>query len=174
MLLALWLACVSQAQSLPEALISVPALTQVPIRVEEEIASNRHKAGDRFRIVVAEHVQIGDVVVIPSGSVGEGEVIHAAKPGAGGKAGELILAARFVQVGDLEIRLRSFALGAVGKDRSGNALATSLVAGPFAMFVRGGAIVVPAGTVGIAKTAGEFNLPQADVHKGAEDEKEAD
>lgn len=154
------------------------------IRIEEEIASNRHKPGQRFRIVVAEDVRIGEVLVIPAGSAGEGEVIHAARSGAGGKAGELILAARYVRVGEAEVRLRSFALGAVGKDRSEGALATSFVAGPFAMFVKGGAIVVPATTVGIAKTALEFRLPavvsspseaQADVNKGGEeDESKAD
>jgi hypothetical protein len=51
------------------------------------------------------------------------------------------------------------------------------------MFVKGGAIVVPASTVGIAKTALEIDLPtvaslppevQADVNKGGEDETKAD
>jgi hypothetical protein len=173
---------VATAQSPPESRVTVPALTQVSIRIEEEIASNRHKPGDRFRIVVAEPVIVNDVVVIPAGSEGEGEVIHAAKAGAGGKAGELILAARYVRVGDVEVRLRSFALGATGKDRSGNALATSFVAGPFAMFVKGGAIVVPPQTVGIAKTALEFHLPAvasppaqvSDVNKGGENEEKTD
>ena len=63
-----------------------------------------------------------------------------------------------------------------------NALATSFVAGPFAMFVKGGNIVVPAETVGIAKTALEFHLPAVvlppaeaqDVNKGGENEQKAD
>jgi hypothetical protein len=181
-LLAVALCGAVNAQS-PLSPVVVPALTPVPIRIEEEIASNRHKPGHRFRIVVAEAVKVGDAVVIPAGSVGEGEVIHAAKSGAGGKAGELILAARHVRVGDVEVRLRSFALGAVGKDRSEGALATSFVAGPFAMFVKGGAIVVPAETIGMAKTALEFHLPAVvspppeeptDVNKGGEDESKAD
>jgi hypothetical protein len=145
--------------AMADTLFTVPALTPVIIRLDEEISTARHKSGDRFSIVVAEDVHIGEVVVIPAGSKGEGEVIHAAKPGAGGKAGELILAARYVRVGDNEIRLRSFALGASGKDRSGAALGTAFVAGPFAMFVRGGAVVVLRDTHGTAKTALEFRLP---------------
>jgi len=172
----------ARAQS-SDSQVAVPALTPVAIRIEEEISSSRHKPGERFRIVVAEHVKVGETVVIPAGSSGEGEVIHAAKHGAGGKAGELILAARYVRVGDIEVRLRSFALGAAGKDRSSNALATSFVAGPFAMFVKGGAVIVPADTIGIAKTALEFNLPavvslppeaEADVNKGGDDESKTD
>jgi hypothetical protein len=159
--------------------VRVPALTPVYIRVEEEISSSSHRAGARFRIAVAQDVKAGEVVVLPAGSAGEGEVVHAAKHGAGGKAGELILAARYVRVGDIEVRLRSLALGAVGKDRSENALATSFVAGPFAMFVKGGAVVVPAGTVGLARTALEFDLPaavspspeaHADDNKGGDDD----
>jgi hypothetical protein len=145
--------------AMADTLVTVPALTPVTIRLDEEISTARHRSGDRFSILVAEDVRIGEFVVIPAGSKGEGEVIHAAKPGAGGKAGELILAARFVRVGDNEIRLRSFALGAIGKDRSGAALGTAFVAGPFAMFVRGGAVVVLRDTHGTAKTALEFKLP---------------
>jgi hypothetical protein len=172
-LLAVAIPGVATAQSPEVPPIVVPALTVVPIRIEEEISSSRHKPGDRFRIVVAENVKVGDAVVIPAGSAGEGEVIHAARPGAGGKAGELILAARYVRVGDIEVRLRSFALGVAGKDRSEGALATSFVAGPFAMFVKGGAVVVPPETVGMAKTALEIRL-QADVNQGEEDESKAD
>lgn len=140
-------------------LVTVPALTPVTVRLEELISSNRNKPGDRFRITVAEDVRVGEQLVIPAGSVGEGEVIHAAKSGAGGKAGELILAARYVRVGDIAIRLRSFALGVVGKDQAGNSLAASMIIGPFAMFVKGGVVTVPPETLGVAKTALEFKLP---------------
>jgi len=148
-------ACAQEAT----ALVTVPALTPVAVRLEELISSNKNRPGDRFRITVAEDVRVGDALVIPAGSPGEGEVIHAAKSGAGGKAGELILAARYVRVGDFEVRLRSFALGVVGKDQAANSLAASMIIGPFAMFVKGGVITVPPATLGKAKTALEFNLP---------------
>src|SRR5262245_22178815 len=86
--------------------LTVPGLTPVLIRIDEEISCKTAKPGDHFRISVAEDVRVGDAVVIPAGSTGDGEVIHAAKPGAGGKAGELIVAARWVQVGDTQVRLR--------------------------------------------------------------------
>ena len=157
------LAAFAQQSADPQAgsLVRVPALTPVMVRLEDEISSNKNKSGDRFRIAVAEDVRIGDVTVIPAGSTGEGEVIHAARPKAGGAAGELILAARFVIVGDVQVRLRSFALGVAGADHSEGALAASFVAGPFAMFVRGGAVIVPRDTLGLAKTALDFRLPAA-------------
>jgi hypothetical protein len=70
-----------------------------------------------------------------------------------------ITVAEDVRVGDVEVRLRSFALGVVGKDQAANSLAASMIIGPFAMFVKGGVITVPPATLGIAKTALEFKLP---------------
>jgi hypothetical protein len=162
-----------QLRAQETALVTVPALTPVTVRLEETISSNKNKPGERFRITVAEDVMVGDAVVIPAGSTGEGEVVHASKSGAGGKAGELILVARHVIAGDQQIRLRSFALGALGKDNTENALATGIVLGPFGMLVRGGVITVPSGTVGTAKTALEFRLPVQSI-KGGDDESKGD
>jgi len=163
--LSLPLAAFAQEPAIPVAgsgpMVDVPALTPVLVRIDDTISSNKNKPGDRFGISVAEDVRVDNTVVIPAGSAGEGEVIHAAKSGAGGKAGELILAARYVRVGDVVVRLRSFIIGVVGKDHSADALATSFIAGPFAMFVHGGVVTVPRDTRGIAKTASQFQLPAA-------------
>ena len=179
-LIALTLTSASLAQAPSEppaavpALVTVPGLTPVLVRIEDEINCKTNKAGDRFRITVAEDVRVGDAVVIPEGSAGEGEVIHAAKPGAGGKAGELIVAARYVRVGDNEIRLRSFALGAVGKDKSVDSLAATFVVGPFSLLQRGGVVIIPSDTLGLAKTALEFRLPAVKTQEGGDDESKAD
>jgi hypothetical protein len=143
----------------PGTLVTVPALTPLYVRIDAELSSKKSRNGDRFPIHVDEDVRIGDVVVIPAGSVGEGEVIHAAKSGGGGKPGELLVAARFIRVGEQEIRLRSFSLGAKGRDRSDTALGTSIVLGPLGLFVVGGVMTIPSGTVGGAKTAAEIQLP---------------
>lgn len=140
--------------------VTVPPLTVVPLTLLDALSSETSRTGDRFRLAVAADVKIGDAIVIPQGTIGEGEVIHAARSRGGGKAGELILAARYLQVGDATVRLRS--LGAVpqaGKDYAFEALATSFVAGPFALFLRGGVIEVPAGTAALAKTLVETRLP---------------
>lgn len=148
-------------QALPsESTVTVPPLTVVPLTLLDTISSETSRTGDRFRLIVAADVKIGDAIVIPQGTPGEGEVIHAARSRGGGKAGELILAARFLQVGDAVVRLRSLsAVPQAGKDYAFEALATSFVAGPFALFLRGGVIEVPAGTAALAKTLVESRLP---------------
>ena len=149
---------VAPAEISAEGLLRVPALTPVRLQLREPISSNTNRPGDRFKLVVAEDVVVDEAVVIPAGAAAEGEVIHAAKSGAGGKAGELILAARFVTVGTRQVRLRSFIAGA-GKDRTTEALATSIVAGPFALFLRGGVINIPVDTAATAKTLDTVFLP---------------
>jgi hypothetical protein len=149
------------AASQSGALVTVPALTPVYLRIDAELTSKKSRTGDRFPIHIDEDVRVGDIVVIPAGSAGEGEVIHAAKSGAGGKAGELLIAARYVRVGGKEVRLRSLSLGASGRDRSDAALATAIVAGPIGLFVVGGVMTIPRDSVASAKTAVEMQLPAA-------------
>ena len=139
---------------------TLPALTVIELIVEDSVSSDVQKNGDRFSLRVAEDVLVGDVVVIPAGSRGEGEVVHAARSRGGGKAGELILAARYVKVGEREIRLRSFA-GGSGKDRTKSSVALAATLGFPALLVRGGAYVIAAGTLANAKTAEALELPIA-------------
>src|SRR5262245_17295900 len=77
----------------PGTLVTVPALTPVYLRIDDELTSKKNKPGDHFPIHIDEDVRVGDVVVIPAGSTGEGEVIHAARSSIGGKAGEILIAA---------------------------------------------------------------------------------
>ena len=84
--------------------------------------------------------------LIPAGTPVRGEVVHAAAARGGGAPGELLLAARSLDIDGLTIRLRGLKLGGTGDDNSGMALGVSFAAGPFAMFIRGTEIEVPAGT----------------------------
>ena len=82
--------------------------------------------------------------------------MHAAKAGFGGKGGELILATRFVRVGEQEVRLRSFT-ASNGSDRVNLALGLSpLLVG---LLVEGKNILVPEGTDVYAKIAADSELP---------------
>jgi len=158
-------ACLAQMAQHPRFL---PALTQVSLVMDAEISSATAKPGDRFRFHVTEDVVQGDAILIPAGSAGEGEVVHAAKSKGGGRAGELVLAARFVTVDGRQVPLRSFAAGS-GKDRSNAALGVAVAVGLWGMLVRGSELVMPAGTPVSAKIAEDVQLPAATVVAGAAD-----
>jgi len=130
--------------------------TEIHLRLLAPVASNTHKHGDRFALEVVDPVLVDGVVVIPAGAQGEGEVVHAAKGGFGGRAGELILVSRLVRVGDQVVKLRSFSAGS-GEDRVNLAMGLSFVV--VGVFVTGKDITLPAGTNVFAKVAADSFLP---------------
>jgi hypothetical protein len=85
-------------------------------------------------------------VVIPKGTAAVGEVVDSKKAGILGKAGVLVLSARYVQLDQRDIRLRS-ALGAAGDARMEPAF--------FVPFVRGAEAIVDQGTRVTVRTASD-------------------
>lgn len=134
------------------ALDAIPVGTPVIIEIAEPLASSTNKRGDVFAITLVEPLLLDGVERLPRGTRGTGEIVHAAAARGGGAPGELLIAARTLETPQGQLPLRGFKLGATGDDNSGMALGVSLAAGPFAMFIRGREIQIPAGTRGIAKT----------------------
>jgi hypothetical protein len=138
--------------------VELPALTPVMIQFDDTVSSETHKNGDRFRFHVAADVRVGDALVIPAGTPGEGEVIHAQKSGMAGKAGELIVAARYVTVNGRALRLRSFAAG-TGAQHSELANWSSLLISYPALMIQGGVMTMPRTMIATARTAQSARLP---------------
>jgi hypothetical protein len=145
---------------------ALPDGTLVELAIGEPLSSKTAQRGQRFKLVLAEPLRLGDTVLVPAGTEGVGEVVHAERARGGGKAGELILAARFIEGPGGEIKLRGMKLGGIGKDNRdaanglliGTAVAAPILA-PVAFLVRGGQIEIPAGTRAHAKLAGALQLP---------------
>jgi len=150
-------------------LVCAPALAQepdvpVPLRLEETIGSETHEQGATFALTVTAPVVSDGVTVIPAGARAEGQVVHAQRPGAFGKAAELTLTSRFVQVGDTRMPLRGLMVAEVAQPRAASANAarttshvltdltiirtagSAFYGTAIASFIRGEHIVVPAGT----------------------------
>jgi hypothetical protein len=125
----------------------LPANSAVPLRFLEEVSSGTHVRGQKFQLVVTDDITVGDHVVIPADTVVTGEVIHAQKAGALGKAGELILAARYVEFAGRQIRLRAQLMQS-GQDKSMAALM-------IVPFIRGKNLVLPVDTEVIARTVND-------------------
>ncbi|MCW3836438.1 hypothetical protein ACFQ1E_10570 [Sphingomonas canadensis] len=130
------------------------------------LGSKVSKSGDTFPIRLAEPILVGGREIIPAGVTGMGEVVHAKKNGGGGGAGELVLAARYLDIGARRLRLRSLRLTEVGESRINtvNAMNLASAASPLPValigfLIKGGEVTVPAGRVAEAKTAEAFVLP---------------
>jgi hypothetical protein len=146
-------------------LYTLAAGLEIHLRLLEPVASHTHKRGDRFKLEVAEPITVEDSIIVPAGSPAIGEVIHAAKPGMSGKAGELIMVARSLSVGAHEVKLRSFTAGN-GENRLGLATGLGMTLGIPALFVVGKNLVLPAGTDVYAKVTADTSLPSV-VEVGA-------
>jgi hypothetical protein len=141
----------------PAALVRVSALTLVHLTMVDRVSSNEQKRGDRFRFSVTEDVKVQGRVVIPAGAEGVGEVVHAEKSSRH-EHGELLLGARFVRVGDREVRLRSF-FGGGGDSRVHDALAVNADFGSKTDRVRGRPKIMGVNGLAGASTAEAVELP---------------
>jgi len=141
----------------------LPALTPVRVEISAHLNSAVSKIGDHFAIRLAAPINLDGGLEIPAGIEGVGEVVHAAKSGFGGRAGELLLAARYLDYRGVRIPLRSLIFAPeLGKSREGTAMgvaiAGGLVGGVAAMFISGGEVNIPPGTMVYAKTAAAVNF----------------
>lgn len=130
--------------------------------------SKESKPGDWFPIHLARDLTDGGgAVLLPAGTRGQGQVVHAAKAGFGGKAGELIVNARYLQCGTTRVPLGHFNFAEAGKDRSRTAGAVSSAAAGalsapiagagalVAFMIQGGQVHVPVGTLAMAKVTAD-------------------
>ena len=139
--------------------VSIPAGTLVEIAISEPISSKTNKIGDTFPLTLAAPLVIGERTVLPAGLSGRGEVIHAAKRGWGGKAGELIVNARYLECGDLRIPLGRFHYVNTGKSNVGGALVTAQIVPLGQFLVSGGDALIAAGLRGTAKIKTDTLIP---------------
>jgi len=137
----------------------LPAGAVVELAITKSVGSKLSKRGERFGIRLAQDLKLNGVVVLPAGVEGEGEVIHASPGKMGGGPGELLLAARFLERDGVRVPLKALKMGSAGKDNVDNAMIVSMLAGPFALFVQGGEVLVPAGTLANAKLAADLAAP---------------
>ncbi len=139
---------------------TVPTGSVVEISIDEPLDSKTSAIGQRFAIHLTTPLQLSDGhFVIAAGTKGVGEVIHAARAHMGGKAGELLLVARYLDVNGVQVPLRGFRLGGQGKDNTGIVMAATVSIGVVGMLISGGEKRVAPGTIAIAKIAVDTVLP---------------
>lgn len=138
----------------------------VVVRVEERLGSKLSSTGQLFKLTLAEPVMDEERILIPAGTPGQGQVVHAKKGGFSGSAGELILAARYIEHNGRQIKLRSMKFAATGKDNTGAALAVGMAAGVVGFLVSGGNTTVEPGTTADAKFAADtvFNIDPQEIN----------
>lgn len=136
----------------------LPKGTRVAVIIESPLTSDQSRPGARFPIRLADTVVIDGWPVLMAGALGEGEVVHAAKARWGGKPGELIVNARFLQCGDIRVPLGKMRFSEQGENKVGQAIGASMIFMPAVFLISGGNISVPPGTRADAKIIGDIAL----------------
>lgn len=135
--------------------VVLPPDTPIDFEITDQLGSKRSRTGEAFHFRLLNPIVVQGMAVIPEGTTGIGEVVHAARARAMGKAGELILAARYIDMPGARVALRGFRFGRSGDMRTDTAFAVGIVGGLLAAFVVGGEIEIPPGTIGHARTKSE-------------------
>lgn len=144
--------------SAPGSQVIIPALTVVSIEILATIGSKTSTTGETFPLRLAQPIIIDGKEVVPAGVTGMGEIIHAKKSGGSGAGGELVLAARYLDLDGRRLRLRSMQVSAAGKDQMELALLSAQAIGPIAFAITGKNIEIAKGRIAAAKTAEAFVL----------------
>jgi len=134
-----------------QACCLLPSLTLINLKITQDISSKTAKIGDTVAMAVTVPIILNGQTLVPAGASATAEVIDVQHTGFGGKAGSLILAARFLNINDQKIALRSFQLSRVGKDNSNIAFAAGVAVGVLSLAITGTNANLPAGTPATAK-----------------------
>jgi acyl-coenzyme A thioesterase PaaI-like protein len=118
---------------------------KIRLVLAEDLSSATANIGDRINFNVAEDLKVGDSVVIGKGASAVGSITEAKKKGMLGRGGKLNMQMEFVKaVDDQNVRIRA-TVSREGDDKTGKTVAVFVLAGPFALLVKGKDIVVHAG-----------------------------
>ena len=109
-------------------------------------------------LVLDQDLTIGNVVVAKAGCKAVGEVTHAKRAGMMGKGGELNMRLDYIKVGDTRVMLRG-TKGREGDDKTGTAVALTVLFGPIGLIKHGKEIDIEQGTPLKAFVADDTTLP---------------
>ncbi|MDB5429146.1 MAG: hypothetical protein JWP35_262 [Caulobacter sp.] len=141
--------------------LHIPMGALLQVELVDPLSSKTSKLGDRFAIRLAEPIIIDGVVVVPAGALGQGEVIDANNAGMSGSQGKLIISARYLDINGQHVRIRGMTLIKSGTSHVDLATGVSMMpyVGIAAIFIKGGEIIMPAGTRATVKVAEDTTLP---------------
>jgi len=151
----------AEPPALPPATAAAPLVlragTVVRFATEGPIDSRSVSQGQRFGIVVAEDVRIGDLLLLPRGTRAVGEVEAMTERGVFGKAGSLALQPLFVNHGGQRIYFEGLS-HQQGKNQVGGAAAATFLLGGLGLMITGKNVQVPAGSPMIGTVRSDVSI----------------
>lgn len=153
------------ARAAASACCMVLAGTPIQIELVDNVSTKVQRSGDTIALKLAAPLIVDGRIVLREGTPGVGQVVEAVKPGIGGRAGKLVLAARYLSKGGQQIPLQGLQLAGAGASKANEAQAVGLTGIAFAplgfisLAVQGGDLTFPGGSTAVAKIATDTRLP---------------
>jgi hypothetical protein len=132
--------------------------SDVALKFDQDLSSKTAQEGDPVALLLDQDLTIGNVVIAKAGCKAVGEVTHAKRAGMMGKGGELNMRLDYIKVGDTRVMLRG-TKGREGDDKTGTAVALTVLFGPIGLIKHGKEIDIKQGTPLKAFVADDITLP---------------
>jgi len=149
----------ADTQNLPGK-VTLAEGSDVALKFAQDLSSKTANEGDPVELVLDQDLIVNNVVVARAGCKAVGEVTHAKKAGMMGKGGELNIRLDYLKSGDARILLRG-SKGREGDDKTGTAVALTVLFGPIGLIKHGKDIDIKQGTPLKAYVAQDIALPAA-------------
>lgn len=125
----------------PSKTVKIQDATPVHLSLQDSLSSATNKVDDPVHFEVSADVKVGDLVVIPRGSMASGHVVQAKSKSILGRSGKLDFTVDHVKAPDgTDIRLRA------SSTRKEEETSSSLLMVPFTLILGGKDVNVPKGT----------------------------
>jgi hypothetical protein len=102
------------------ATLTLPANSEILVRMNEEISTKKNNEGDTFYLTVVHDVIHKGFVVIPNGTRAVGELVWKTGKGAFGKSGKMDIEIKYLEMGGQRVPL----IGKFRQEGEGNTVAT--------------------------------------------------
>lgn len=129
----------------------IAAGSPIVVSIDATVSSRTAARRDMFPISLVEPIRLGERIIVPAGVAGQGQVVHAARPGFGGRAGELIIAARYLEWQGRRVALRGLRVSSSGRQQVGEAFVATAIIPLAGLVITGTSAEVAAGQIAIAR-----------------------
>jgi hypothetical protein len=123
----------------------LPSNTEIWLAASQEVSSKALKVGQKFPMTVSRDVMIGNYIVIPKGTVAEGQITYRTGKGAFGKSAKMEFDLVDIDLGGRLIPISGH-YRIEGQGNTGATVGVVVAAGVFGAFVTGHSAVVQQGT----------------------------
>jgi hypothetical protein len=141
---------------------TLPANTELLLRLSQEVSSKRMKEGETFRVALAQDVMIGNFIVLPKGTPGTGYISYRTGKGAFGKSAKMEITMRSLDLPNGRTIALTGMTRQEGTGNTGATVGTAVAVGVFSAFVTGRSAVFAEGREvrGFTRETLEVALPQ--------------